>query len=109
MSPVDYRNTTFAEIKGRLHGDRLTVLEALQLHGPTTTRSLANTMEWEIYSVRPRVTELVQLGLAEIVPDGQGRPAREGVYRALSTPEAEALFYFRQQAVQDPQSTFDLP
>lgn len=107
MSPIDYRNITFADIKGRLHGDRLTVLEALQLHGPTTTRSLAQTMEWDILSVRPRVTELVQLGLAEIVPGSH--PSREGMYRALSTPEAEALFHFRQKAVQDPQSTFDLP
>lgn len=109
MSPIDYRNTTFAEIKGRLHGDRLTVLEALQLHGPTTTRNLAHTMEWDILSVRPRVSELVKLGLVEIVPDAEGHIAREGVYRALSTPEAEALFDLRQQAAHDPQSTFDLP
>lgn len=108
MKPIDYREATFSEIKGRLHGDRLTVLEALQLHGPTTTRNLARTMEWDILSVRPRVTELVQLGLAEIVPDSQGRPAREGLYRALTTAEAEALFHFRQQAVQDPQGTFEL-
>lgn len=108
MKAIDYRDCTFRDIQARLHGDRASVLEALQLHGPATTRDLARAMEWDILSVRPRVTELVQLGLAELVPEPDGRTCREGSYRALSTSEAEALFYWRQRAAQDPQTELNL-
>lgn len=108
MKPIDYRDTTFRDIQARVHGDRASVLEALQLHGPATTRDLARAMEWDVLSVRPRVTELVQLGLAELVPEQDGRVSREGSYRALSTAEAEALFIWRQKAAQDPQCELPL-
>lgn len=108
MSPIDYRNATFADLRNRLHGDRLSVLEALQLHGPTTTRALSEAMQWDILSVRPRITELVQLGLAELVIDASGKRGNEGVYRALTTQEAEALFAERQKAAIDPQQDLAL-
>ncbi|MES2596413.1 MAG: hypothetical protein V4662_13795 [Verrucomicrobiota bacterium] len=108
MRPIDYRNETFRDIQTRLHSDRATVLEALQIHGPTTTRHLAEAMGCDILSVRPRVTELVQLGMAELVQPEADAPKREGVYRALTIPEAEALFAERQAAASDPQGTLDL-
>lgn len=104
MTPIDYRNGTFAHIQARLHGDRASVLEALQMHGPATTRDLAKAMGADVLSVRPRVTELVQLGMAALVePADPQAPKREGVYRALTIPEAEALFAQRRAAAQDPQ------
>jgi len=78
MKPVDFRNETFAEIYERCEGDRLAVLEALKKHGPCTTRQLAAAMEWDILTVRPRVTELAQIGAVEAC-DAHGH---EGVYRA---------------------------
>lgn len=108
MKPIDYRDATFKDIQARLHGDRSSVLEALQIHGPTTTRHLAEAMGCDILNVRPRVTELVQLGLVELVPADPDGPKREGVYRALTLPEAEALFIRRQKEAQDPQQTLDL-
>ena len=79
MKPVDFRNETFSEISDRVEGDRADVLDGLRAHGPCTTRQLAERMGWDILNVRPRVTELVQLGAAEIC----GAHGHEGEYRAL--------------------------
>lgn len=79
MKPVDFRNETFADIQSRVEGDRHEVLDALRLYGPLTTRKLAEAMGLAPEFVRPRVTELVQLGAVEIA----GAHGHEGVYRAL--------------------------
>lgn len=83
MQTIDFRNETFADLQGRLVDDRLTVLEALQRFGPLTTRQLAMAMEWDILNVRPRITELSQLGTVALC----GADGREGVYRALGVGE----------------------
>lgn len=79
MKPVDFRNETFREIADRVEGDRQDILEFLRAHGPLTTRGLAAQMDRDILAVRPRVTELVQLGAVEIA----GAHGHEGIYRAL--------------------------
>lgn len=105
MKPIDYRNSTFADIRTRLAGDRLKVLDALREFGPCTTRELAADMDWDILNVRPRVTELLQLDLIEIVIPSLNRSTREGIYRALNDHEAEAHFQTRQNAQINPQLT----
>lgn len=95
MKPIDYRNATFADVQAHVAGDRATVLRALREYGPCTTRQLSKCMRWDILKVRPRVTELIQLGLAELwEPDFTAcQPSgREGLYRALSEEEAIAEF-----------------
>ena len=79
MKPIDFRNETFTDISARIEGDRAEILDALRASGPLTTRQLAAQMCRDILAVRPRVTELVQLGAVEIC----GAHGHEGIYRAL--------------------------
>jgi predicted transcriptional regulator len=94
MKPIDYRNATWQDIRDRLDKNRREVWRALHARGPSTTRELASHMAWDILNVRPRVTELVQLGFAKLEMDN-GRAVRrdhEGVYSALNDFQALALY-----------------
>lgn len=95
MSPIDLRNATFRDITARLVNLRASIYEALLEHGPCTTRQLARDCGIDLLTVRPRVTELVQLGLAVLVESEH----HEGVYKALPIAEAEAAFHARQTAL----------
>lgn len=90
MKPVDCRNETWESLQTRLDHSRATVWRALLAHGPATTRELAQASGIDILTVRPRVTELVDLFLAELV--GGQRDGREGVYRALTSAEGSVRF-----------------
>jgi hypothetical protein len=119
MKPVDYRNETFASLKTRLADLRLEAYDALKVHGPCTTEALARAMRPNdplfVLTVRPRVTELCQLGFAVLEEEDHGMhethenktnppsvssvhsvvaPPRSsgGRYRACSEFEARALF-----------------
>ena len=92
MKPVDYRNATFAEVQSRIEGDRARVLEAWRLHGPCTTEDLAQRSGIDLLTLRPRNTELVQLGLVILA----GGRARSGVYRAATAEEAAEHFRDKQ-------------
>jgi len=83
MKPIDLRNATWADIQERLTGDRMDVHTDLARRGPLTTRQLARAMERDILMVRPRVTELCQLGLVRL----SGRDGNEGVYEAIPLGE----------------------
>lgn len=78
MKAVDIRNENWGDIQARLAGDRLTVWQALRVAGQRTTRELAADMGWDILRVRPRVTELYQLGLIQCI----GKRKGEGLYYA---------------------------
>jgi len=103
MKATDFRNATFESIRNDLEGMRLAVYDAWVKHGPATTRDLARLCGIDLLTVRPRTTELLQLGLLEVVTephevtytieDGHGQIATEvteritpqsgeGVYRA---------------------------
>lgn len=88
MNPAEIRDLNWQQLRERLEGMRAAVFDALQLFGPCTTRQLAAKMEVDLLSVRPRVTELVELGFAECLR----REGGEGVYRVLSYAEAHARF-----------------
>lgn len=87
MKPIDHRNTTFQSIRARLNGARVAVYDLLLKEGPCTTRELAARSPLDLLTIRPRVTELVQLGLAVCDPEHKGP---EGIYAALSLEDAEA-------------------
>ena len=108
MKSIDYRFATWEKIQRRLDGLRGVVYEALLRHGPCTTRELAERSGLSILTVRPRVTELIQAGVATLA-DGDA-PGNEGIYRALSEAEARALFARRRaEAVGTPvQAEFPL-
>jgi hypothetical protein len=94
MTPIDLRNETWESIQSRVTGQRLMVLHAWRVLGRGTTRQLASHAHIDILNVRPRTTELVQLGLVRLVAsDGT-----EGVYEPLPEPEARAMFAERRKA-----------
>lgn len=96
MRPIDFRNETFADLQGRISGQREATLRAWQQHGPCTTEKLAEKSGLSILTLRPRTTELYQMGFIRVVGDGPcdkgGRPAKGGMYRACTPNEAAAHF-----------------
>lgn len=83
MLPTDIRDANWETLSGQLDAMRERVWQELLRHGPCTTATLAGRADLHLLTVRPRVTELVQLGFARCV----GRERREGVYEALE-PDA---------------------
>lgn len=109
MKPVDYRNETWDSLRARLTSLRLTALMAWRAHGPGTTREVAQRSGFDLLSFRPRTTELVQIGLVDLVPVAAADNAHcsipnaqchEGIYYALSDAMAHVLFLERQLAAQ---------
>jgi DNA-binding transcriptional ArsR family regulator len=86
MKPTDIRNENFTTLRAGLDERRAAVLRQLAVFGPCTTRELATNAAQDILSVRPRVTELVQLGLVVL----HDRERGEGVYRVATQAEWEA-------------------
>jgi hypothetical protein len=85
MKPVDFRNTTFETIREQLSGRLAEVYAAWVRLGPATTRILANNSGIDILNVRPRTTDLVGVGLVELVGGEHG----EGIYKARSQADWE--------------------
>jgi hypothetical protein len=81
MQPIDYRNATFETIKCYLAGQRMQVYEGYRVHGPCTTRELSQRIQMSILSLRPRTTELVELGFLTCV--GPAPDPHEGIYMIL--------------------------
>lgn len=88
MRPIDYRNETFDRLRGEMHGLRETIYRAWLAHGPCTTRELAERAGLDILTLRPRTTELVQIG-AVTVDESRTEPG-QGVYRARPVDEWRA-------------------
>ncbi len=96
MQPIDFRDFTFGDLKARgLDGLRGRVLGAWGTHGPCTTRQLATLAGIDLLSLRPRTTELVELGLVRLA---EVQPVKgEGTYRAST--ETEAFAYYKDHQV----------
>jgi len=90
MKPVDYRNETWSQVRDRVSDLRAAVYNHLATWGPCTTRELAEKCGIDLLTVRPRMTELYQLGLVDVVEcDNAGG---EGVYEVIPWDVAEAKF-----------------
>jgi len=94
MKSTDYRDMTWQEVRGHLVEDRLKVYDSLCVWGPCTTRQLAGFVNMDLLTVRPRVTELCQMGLAvemDVAPERRRADGamREGYYKAVPVGEAE--------------------
>ena len=64
------------------------VLKALRRYGPCTTRALAWSSGIDILTIRPRITDLMHVGMVRTA----GHDGREGIYAAYacaSAPEPE--------------------
>lgn len=89
MKPVDCRNETWKDVTARLNDARDRAYRVVQVFGPGTTKTLAEAAGCSLWTLRPRVCELMQMGLVEMVGDVRGR---EGIYRAVPLEEAERRF-----------------
>jgi hypothetical protein len=92
MKPIDFRNETFAQVQERVVGARAVVLAAFQKHGPCTTKQLAELSGLSLLTLRPRTTELVELGLV-VLAEAQAEKG-EGTYRAAT--HSEAILFFNE-------------
>lgn len=90
MKPIDVRNECWADIQARVCGDRLRVYGFWKDYGPCTTQELSEKTGMSILSLRPRTTELYQLGLVELVDAAGG--GKQGVYRAVDLDMAQRAF-----------------
>lgn len=61
----DLRPVYYHENRDRLDGNRLVVYNALLHHGRATAREIAHSLNWDVTSVRPRLTELKKAGLVD--------------------------------------------
>jgi hypothetical protein len=96
MKPIDYRNETFEMVQARgLVNERLKIYEAFRKYGPGTTRAIARASRIDILNLRPRATELYQLGFLKLLGEV---PGNEGVYRAFTPEEARAKFFAEKAA-----------
>lgn len=90
MTATDIRNANFEQLRDSLEERRREVYEAFVCHGPCTTRQLADAARMDILSVRPRASELVDIGLLVITGFDTSRGKREGIYRATDLNEWRA-------------------
>lgn len=99
MNAIDYRNHTWQDIKGRLSGLRMATYLAYVNLGPGTTREISTKAGISILTLRPRTTELLQLGFVEIL-DGT-EDGREAIYIAVPESIAQNRFeWMKRQPVQ---------
>jgi len=83
-SAVEIRDELWETLESRLEGDRRRVYDAIQMWGPCTTRQAAEHCALDLLTVRPRATELLQVGLIELC----GKDGHEGQYRAVRIEDA---------------------
>ena len=89
MKPTDFRDLNFDKLRQHLSRQRQSVYAAWQIYGPGTTRHVAGEAGIDLLSLRPRTTELLELGLLAVVDPDQARA--EGVYRVTTPQEWEAF------------------
>lgn len=82
----DLRTIHFNAIKATLAGKCQRVHDALGARPPCTAKELADAMQWEVTSVRPRLTQLKDVGLVETTGE---RRNSENVFRYVSRATAE--------------------
>jgi transcription initiation factor IIE alpha subunit len=80
MSSDDLRITHYREIRHTLSGKRLEVHDALSRVVSATPTELASIMCWDKTSVRPRLTELVDMQRAAITGE---RRNNQYVFKAI--------------------------
>jgi hypothetical protein len=98
MKPVDFRTESWERVQERLNEHRLAVHALYVRFGPCTTRELSERSTMSILSLRPRTTELLQLGLVALV----GRKDCQGVYAPISLQDAERAFQEKVRAFRQP-------
>jgi hypothetical protein len=94
MDAREIKAENWQGIQAQLTGARLRVWQTLyRLNGRNVTSAeLAVITGDSILAVRPRLTELVQMGLAECVGRVPVHGKSQGIYRAISLNQAQRNF-----------------
>lgn len=93
MQTSTIKTETFEKVIQRAEGIRMRIYELLCQAGPSTTRELARQNPGiSILTLRPRLTELCQLGLVRCVGRKKDLFASEGVYEAVPLNEAKRQY-----------------
>ena len=99
MKSISYRNASFEAIRAQLSGLRQQVYSAYVSYGPGTTREMAQKSGVSLLTLRPRVTELLQLGFVEVVDGSEN--SREAIYIAIPVDMVKERFeWLQKQPVQ---------
>jgi hypothetical protein len=92
LRPAQLRNLTWKEVRVHVSDDMQRVHRAWAEHGPGTTREVADKSGLSLLTLRPRTTDLYQVGMVECVD----RRGGQGVYAYRSETEAEAAQAWKQ-------------
>jgi hypothetical protein len=99
MKAIDYRNHTWEALRSRLSGLRMQVYTAFVHHGPGTTWQISDKSGISILTLRPRTTELLQLGFIEILEGSEN--SREAVYVSVPVDMVQDRFeWLKKQPIQ---------
>lgn len=82
----EIRDEQWERIRRGLNDSMRQVHTAFLTHGPCTTMELSTLASLNPFVVRPRTSDLLDLGLVELT----GRKGREGIYRGIPLEEARA-------------------
>ena len=85
MTPAELRNKNYHDLRGELSGQRRAIFAAWLAHGPCRTDELAQQAQMNLLTVRPRTTDLYQMGLVKLV----GTAGHHGIYQARTQGEWE--------------------
>lgn len=82
MTATDIRNANFETLRDSLAERRRDVYRAFVQFGPCTTLALADKSGIGLLTLRPRATELLELGLLCVAGEEHIEGKRHGVYAA---------------------------
>lgn len=99
MTSQEIKSITWQHRRDHLQGFRETVWKGLSFarlyhQRPVTTREVATMLHLDVLMVRPRITELVQLGFARCAK----KQGHEGLYEPISLQESQANFERQENA-----------
>lgn len=100
LRPAQLRNLTWLEVRERVSDDMQRVHRAYAEHGPGTTREIAEKSGISLLTLRPRTTDLYQVGMVECID----RRGGEGVYAYRNEAQAEAAEAWKQDRSSHKQS-----
>lgn len=84
LKPAELRNATWSQVLEHVTDDMQRVHSAYAAHGPGTTREVSEKSGISLLTLRPRTTDLYQLGFVECID----RRGGEGVYVYVPTSDA---------------------
>lgn len=92
MKPADLRNANWTEVQQHVTEDMRRVHAAWRDHGPGTTRQIAAKSGISLLTLRPRTTDLYQLGMVECT----SRTGNEGIYEYRTEAQAQSAEAWRE-------------